>query len=239
MSASLAAWSSLSRRPACTSSVSADTLSASESSLRTRTEGWCTPRSTWLRYGCESVVISASWRRESWASSRWLRMNAPSASVVWAVHGSLITHLRPPNIADAQPGARRPVPARSPRTAFQPVGGFYALLLRRGRLPSWRRSLAAHHGDSDLDHVLGELSLRGQQLSGEVIGIRDQLAWLRQLVGERHCGDWQRRRHRMDGRGPDPERVDHGLLAHADRVEGLRLQLLGGGTGIGHWTLLI
>ena len=63
------------------SSVSADTLSASESSLRTRTEGWCMPRSTWLRYGWESLVISASWRRESWASSRWLRMNAGGLDV--------------------------------------------------------------------------------------------------------------------------------------------------------------
>jgi len=36
-------------RPAWVMSVSAETLSAPEIALSTRTDGWCRPRSTWLR----------------------------------------------------------------------------------------------------------------------------------------------------------------------------------------------
>ena len=41
-------------RPACSNKVSADTFNASAIDLRTRTDGSCSPRSTWLRYGLET-----------------------------------------------------------------------------------------------------------------------------------------------------------------------------------------
>src|SRR5690242_14578564 len=72
-----AAWS----RPAWVRSVSADTLSASESRRSTRTDGWCSPRSIWLRYGLERRVRSASWRRVRLALLRRSRMYAPSACI--------------------------------------------------------------------------------------------------------------------------------------------------------------
>src|ERR1017187_5909552 len=62
-------------------------FSASEISLMTRIDGWCRPRSIWLRYGFDSRVFSASWRSERLASFRRRRMNSPSASI-WVSHGS-------------------------------------------------------------------------------------------------------------------------------------------------------
>src|SRR5579863_410220 len=222
---SSAARSSPSSRPACMSSVSADTLRASDSSFSTRTEGWCRPRSTWLRYGWDTLVISATWRGERWARARWLRMNAPSASA-WAAHGSLISHLRP-----LEDNSRRTVPVAGAVRRMTRRGG--GLLRGRRLLGRLRRGLLRHRG-GDLKYVLGELPLRGQHLAGEVEGVRDQLAGLGQLVGERHGGGRQRRRQRVNGVGPGPERINHGFLARADRVEDLRLQFLGCGTRVGH-----
>jgi len=48
-------------------------LRASAKDLITLMDGWCRPRSIWLRYGLDTLVSSASWRRLSWASWRWLR----------------------------------------------------------------------------------------------------------------------------------------------------------------------
>src|SRR4029077_11631720 len=76
-------------RPAWARSVSAETLSAPESALSTRTDGWCRPRSTWLRYGVDRLVSSASWRSDRLARLRCSRMKAPSASRC-ASHGSVM-----------------------------------------------------------------------------------------------------------------------------------------------------
>ena len=79
-------------RPAWAISVSAETLSALEIALSTRTDGWCKPRSTWLRYGLDRLVSSASWRSDRFARLRCSWMKAPSASRC-ASHGSVTTHL--------------------------------------------------------------------------------------------------------------------------------------------------
>src|ERR1700729_420333 len=69
-----------SSKPASASSVSAETLRALDRSLRTRTDGWCSPRSIWLRYGLDRRVRSASWRSDMLASLRLLRMKEPRVS---------------------------------------------------------------------------------------------------------------------------------------------------------------
>src|SRR5262249_7336761 len=89
-----AASAPCSSSPASASSVSADTLSASASSSRTRTDGWCSPRSIWLRYGFDRLVSSASWRSDRFASLRWVRMKLPRA-FIWASHASVMGHLAP------------------------------------------------------------------------------------------------------------------------------------------------
>src|SRR6516164_3540838 len=78
-----------SSRPASASSVSADKLSASASNRRTRTDGWCRPRSIWLRYGFERLVSSASWRSDRFASLRWLRIKLPRV-FIWASQASVM-----------------------------------------------------------------------------------------------------------------------------------------------------
>src|SRR3989442_10581068 len=89
--------SSSSSRPACDSSVSADTLRARAMERSTRTEGSWRPRSIWLKYGLETLVRSASSRSESWASLRCERMRLPSDSSC-DFHGSAST--TPPTVSE-------------------------------------------------------------------------------------------------------------------------------------------
>src|SRR5215469_9805215 len=96
---------SLCSRPACASRVSAETFSASEISRITRTDGWCRPRSIWLRYGLDSLVRSASCRSERLASLRLLRMKAPSACI-WESHDSCIGIFSVPEV-DAKAGCQQ------------------------------------------------------------------------------------------------------------------------------------
>src|SRR5580693_2328003 len=201
----------LSMRPAWAISVSADRLSASEICLSTRTEGWCRPRSIWLRYGFDRWVSSASWRRDRLAIRRWVRMNAPSASR-WDSHGSFMaTSWLSQTIVRGSAGF--PVlPRRGFLVAL--LGGLGLAVLGRGQ---------------GLHHVLGELALAGQQLLGEVVRVGHDLFRLGQLVGERHVHGRQLGGDGLDGLDPGPDRLDDGLLALADGVQDLVLHFLLGG----------
>src|SRR5690348_10091570 len=188
-----AAWSS---SPASARRVSADTLRASASARRTRTDGWCSPRSIWLRYGLERLVRSASWRSDRLASLRWLRMNAPRA-FIWASHGSTMPHLAPGSVVAVAPpqpwvSLTRSAIAPAPGLAYaapsvakytehhaarrpgygQPrgEGGKSGGLGRGGRLLG--RRLGAEQRRGRLEHVLGELPLGRGKLLGEVVRTR-------------------------------------------------------------------
>src|SRR4029077_11909856 len=192
-------------RPAWAISVSADTLSASEICLSTRTEGWCRPRSIWLRYGFDRWVSSASWRRDRLAIRRWVRMNAPSASRCDS-HGSFTaTSWLSQTIVRGSSGLCR---AAAYRVRVRLLAG---LVLGRGQ---------------GLHHVLGELALAGQQLLGEVVRVGHDLLRLGQLVGERHVHGRQLGGNGLDGLDPGLDRLDDGLLALADGVQDLVLHFL-------------
>ncbi len=85
-----------------------------------------------------------------------------------------------------------------------------------------------------MQHVLGELPLRGEQLLGEVVRAQHQLTRLGQLVGERDADLRQRRLDGLDGVGPHLDDVDHGLLAPADGLEDLALEFGPDGLGVAH-----
>src|ERR1700744_2658351 len=155
-SASGAAPVTASIRPACARSVSAERLSASEIALSTRTDGWCRPRSTWLRYGFDRLVSSASWRSERVAILRWVRMKAPSASR-WACHGA-VTVTSSPTENYSTRRHRNPVP---PRTGADALLG--------GRVLPLTRAVARHQRCRRLHQFFGELALVGEQLLGEVV----------------------------------------------------------------------
>src|SRR5580700_1654172 len=201
----------LSIRPAWAISVSADRLSASEICLSTRTEGWCRPRSIWLRYGFDRWVSSASWRRDRLAIRRWVRMNAPSASR-WDSHGSVTaTSWFSQTIVRGSAG----IPVL-PRRGF-----LVALLAGLGRGVLGR--------GQGLHHVLGELALAGQQLLGEVVRVGHDLLRLGQPVGERHVQGRQLGGDGLDGLDPGLDRLDDGLLALADGAQDLVLDFLRAG----------
>src|SRR5436190_110384 len=178
-------------RPAWVISVSAETLSAPEMALSTRTEGWCRPRSTWLRYGLDRLVSSASWRSDRLARLRCSRMKAPSASRC-ASHGSVMA--APPltvllSIVRASTG----VPGLARTVTCWCLRGYLGAVLG-GRGQRARR----------LEDFLGELALAGEQLLGEVVTAGHDVVRLRQPVGERHV-------HHGDLRGDGLNGVDHGL----------------------------
>src|ERR1700750_2753161 len=214
--ASVASPAITSIRPAWVISVSAETLSAPEMALSTRTEGWCRPRSPWLRYGLDRLVSSASWRSDRLARLRCSRMKAPSASRC-ASHGSVMAP--PPglvlSIVRESPGV--PGLART-ATCWCLLG---AVLGARGQRA--RR----------LEDFLGELALAGQELLGEVVGASHDLLRLGQLVRERHVDRGDLRGDGLDGLDPGLEGVDDALLALADRDQNFVLQVLRGGASHG------
>src|SRR5215211_5451976 len=80
-----------------------------------------------------------------------------------------------------------------------------------------------------LDGLVEEVALRLEQLEGEVVGGVDQLRGGGVAVGARPRGGLG---HELLGRlGPAAQTVDDGLLALADGVEDLALQVVGGGLG--------
>ena len=100
----------------------------------------------------------------------------------------------------------------------------------RGR----RSFLGAKQRLGCLEHVLGELPVGGEQLLGEVVGAGRELLGLGQLVA---VGQVRRRdgcRDRLDGVGPELDRVNHCFLALAEHVQDLALDLLAGAADLGH-----
>src|SRR5580704_17360065 len=207
---SVASAAIASMRPAWVMSVSAETLSAPEMALSTRTEGWCRPRSTWLRYGLDRWVSSASWRSDRLAIRRWVRMKAPSASRCDS-HGSFTaTSWLSQTIVRGSSGLCR---AAAYRVRVGLLAGLGLAVLGRGQ---------------GLHHVLGELALAGQELLGEVVRVGHDVLRLGQLVGERHVHGRQLGGDGLDGLDPGLDRLDDGLLALADGVQDLVLHFLGG-----------
>src|SRR5215469_3472432 len=160
-------------RPACASRSSADTFSASESCLSTRTDGWCMPRSSSLRYGFDKLVISASWRSVKLASLRWLRTNAPKASIC-ASHWLLMTLpsgapvSNPDHPRSHATGTR--ATARGRPSLSRAADRRWAALLRAVLLRI--RGTDRQQRPCGLEQVLGELALARQQLLGEIVGTR-------------------------------------------------------------------
>src|SRR6266480_6187042 len=99
--------------------------------------------------------------------------------------------------------------------------------------------LPRHERRGGLEHVLRELTLAGQQLLGEVIGVRHHFLWLGQLVRERRVHGGQLRRDRLDSVCPGLDRVKHCFLALLDGLEDVVLHLLSGGTGAVHRLFLL
>src|ERR1035438_6696120 len=60
----------------------------------------------------------------------------------------------------------------------------YGLLRRCAVLPGRGVIVAGEHRRGRLEDILGELPLAGQQLPGEVVGARDELLRLGQLLGK-------------------------------------------------------
>jgi hypothetical protein len=85
-----------------------------------------------------------------------------------------------------------------------------------------------------VQHVLGELALCGEKLLDEVVRAGHQLARLGQLVGERDADLGHRRLDGLDGVRPQLDRVDNGILARADGLQNLTLELLPHGLGVAH-----
>src|SRR5450631_1084752 len=98
--------------------------------------------------------------------------------------------------------------------------------------------LLGGHRPGHLEHALGELPLAGEQLLGEVVGTRHELLGLGQLVSEGQAGRRDRRRDRLDRLGPGLDGIDDGVLALADGVQDLALNLVANGAGISHFFLL-
>src|SRR5215471_12697132 len=104
-------------------------------------------------------------------------------------------------------------------------------------LGSWS-GVAVEQRRGRVQHVLGELALRGKKLLNEVVGAGHQLARLGQLVGERDTHVGKRRLDGLDGVRPHLDRVDNGLLALADGLQNLTLELLPRGLGVAHGSSL-
>src|ERR1022692_4499069 len=94
------------------------------------------------------------------------------------------------------------------------------------------------HRPGPLEHALGELPLAGEQLLGEVVGTGHELLGLGQLVSEGQAGRRDRRRDRLDRLGPGLDGIDNGVLALANGVQDLALNLMANGAGISHFFLL-
>src|SRR5215217_4168583 len=116
------------------------------------------------------------------------------------------------------PGDSRSGAWASARSALDALGGLGALLLD-----------PLVEGGGDLDGLVQEVALGLEQLGGEVVGGIDQLGRGGVAVGARPGGGAG---HELLGRlGPAAQTVDDGLLALADGVDDLALQVVGGGLG--------
>src|SRR5580700_1890583 len=82
-----------------------------------------------------------------------------------------------------------------------------------------------------LHQLFREAALAGEQLLGEVVRAGHDILRLGQLRGERYLGKWHLRRHGLDGVDPGLDRLNDGLLARADRVKELCLQVPSGIAG--------
>src|ERR1022692_3120180 len=98
--------------------------------------------------------------------------------------------------------------------------------------------LLGGHPPGHLEHALGELPLAREQLLGEVVGTGHELLGLGQLVSEGQAGRRDRRRDRLDRLGPGLDGIDNGVLALANGVQDLALNLMANGAGISHFFLL-
>jgi hypothetical protein len=97
-------------------------------------------------------------------------------------------------------------------------------VLRRGGVLLGRDFLlAGGQRRGCLHDILSELPLAGEQLLGEVVGTRDEVSRLGQVLGKRDVHIRQRWRDRPDRTGPDLDGLDHCGLALADRVQDLLL----------------
>jgi dihydropteroate synthase len=91
----------------------------------------------------------------------------------------------------------------------------------------------------DLEDVVGELALCGQQLLSEVIHPVDQRLRLRQLVGVGQVHLGKGRGDGLNGRGPRLQRLHHGVLGRADQLQDLLLEITPGGVDVGHCLFLL
>src|SRR5579871_4656316 len=176
-------------------------------------------------------------------------MKLPSA-FIWASHASVTVTSPPQHTADVLTilsNAPRGGPEQGRRAAWwflwpAATGGTgrsarphgHVLLGSGARLLGSGSGVAVEQRRGRVQHVLGELALRGEQLLDEVVGAGDQLFRLGQLVGERDTHLGHRRLDGLDGLRPQLDRVDNGVLALADGLQNLTLELLPHGLGVAH-----
>src|SRR5512132_2137388 len=122
-------------------------------------------------------------------------------------------------------------PWMGPRhTGGIPVRGTGSALDALGGLGAFRPDPLVE-GGGHLERLVQELALGLEQLGGEVVGGVDQLGRGGVALGARPGSGAG---HELLGRlGPAAQAVDDGLLALADGVEDLALQVVGGGLGGG------
>src|SRR5690242_10987196 len=98
-----------------------------------------------------------------------------------------------------------------------------ALLGSGARLLGSGGGVAVEQRRGRVQHVLGELALRGEELLDEVVRAGHKLTRLGQLVGERDANLGHRRLDGLDGVRPRLDRLDNGVLALADGLQNLTL----------------
>src|SRR6202163_1576566 len=100
-------WAAVpSRSPAWAYIVSAEIFSADARFFSTSADGLCSPRSIWLKYGFEIFAMSASWRSERLAISRWPRMKSPTPRQIASASSFFATALHVQAAVDRVDGPR-------------------------------------------------------------------------------------------------------------------------------------